>query len=148
VAHYLFNFVTVGTPGAPARREQAAGFLRAGTWGIEADAPHRNALARGDLVLIYLGAPEREFIGHAELASAVHTWTPSEAQEYPGDCAGGVSLARVEHWDPPVPVQAVLSRIGPAEKARADFQVGVVGITAGEYEAALAARRDRAAAQT
>jgi hypothetical protein len=29
-------------------------------WGIDADERHRDALARGDLILIYLGAPVRE----------------------------------------------------------------------------------------
>ena len=50
-------------------REQATGFLRVRMWGIDADEPHRNPLAAGDLILVYLGAPERKFIGRAELAS-------------------------------------------------------------------------------
>ncbi|HEY6203534.1 MAG TPA: hypothetical protein VI056_10880 [Candidatus Limnocylindria bacterium] len=122
----------------PPRREQAAGFLRVKMWGIDADEPHRDALASGDLILIYLGAPEREFIGCAELASAVHVWTPSEAQMCPGDSRSGVLLAQVEEWDPPVPMNTVLSHIDPAGNARADFQAGVVRITANEYETALA----------
>jgi hypothetical protein len=85
VAHYLFNFVKGDAAKGPALREQATGFLRVRMWGIDADERHGNALAAGDLVLIYLGAPAREFIGRAELASAVHDWTPSEAQVYPGD---------------------------------------------------------------
>ena len=96
VAHYLFNFVKEDAAKGPALLEQAAGFLRVRMWGIDADEPHRNALASGDLILIYLGAPEREFIGRAELASAVHDWTPSEAQVYPGDSPSGVLLAQVE----------------------------------------------------
>lgn len=112
-------------------------------WGIDADEPHRNALAAGDLVLVYLGAPERNFIGRAELASAAHDWTLSEAQAYSGDCAGGVLLAQVEEWDPPVAMSTVLSRIDPAENARADFEAGVVRITASEYEAALAVATGR-----
>ncbi len=67
VAHYLFNLAQ-----RPAVREQAAGFLRVRMWGIDADEPHRDALAAGDLILIYLGPPEREFIGRAKLASAAH----------------------------------------------------------------------------
>jgi hypothetical protein len=113
-------------------------------WGIDADESHRDALAAGDLVLVYLGAPDREFIGRAELASAVHDWTPSEAQVYPGDSPSGVSLAQVEEWDPPVPMNAVLSQIDPAENARADFETGVVRITANEYETALAVAAARA----
>ena len=138
VAHYLFNLVKPDPAKGPSLRGQAAEFLRVGMWSIDADEPHRTALAPGDLILIYLGAPEREFIGHAELASAVRDWTPSEAQVYPGDSSGGVLLALVEEWDPPVPMSAVLSQIDPAENAKADFQAGVVRITASEYEAALA----------
>ena len=138
MAHYLFNFVKGdGEPG-PGLREQATGFLRVRMWGIDADERHRNALAPGDLTLIYLGAPEREFIGRAELASAAHDWTPSEAEAYPGDSPGGVLLAQIEEWDPPVPMSAVLSQMDPTENAKAEFEAGVVRITANEYETALA----------
>ena len=41
-------------------------------------------------------------------------------------------------------MSAVLSQIDPAEKARADFDLGVVRITAGEYETALAVASGRA----
>jgi hypothetical protein len=112
-------------------------------WGIDADEPHCDALAAGDLVLVYLGAPGREFVGRAELASAVHDWTPSEAQAYPGDSPSGVSLAQVEEWDPPVPMSAVLSQIA-SETAKADFRTGVVRITAGEFETALVVATGRA----
>jgi hypothetical protein len=113
-------------------------------WGIDADEPQRDALAAGDLVLIYLGAPDRELIGRAELASAVHAWTPSEAQVYPGDSPSGVSLAQVDEWDPPVPMDAVLSQIDRSENARADFETGVVRITAKEFATALAVATERA----
>ena len=113
-------------------------------WGIDADERHRNALAAGDLILVYLGAPERTFIGRAELASAAHDWTPSEANVYPGDSLGGVLLTQVEDWDPPVPMSVVLSQIDPANNARADFEAGVVRITADEYETAVAVAEARA----
>jgi hypothetical protein len=111
-------------------------------WGIDTGERHRDALAPGDLVLVYLGAPVREFIGRAELASAAHRWTPTEEQLYPGDWPGGVLLAHVDEWDPPVPMHAVLSEIdSPA--AKAEFEAGVVQITPREYTAAVsvAARR-------
>ena len=136
VAHYLFNFVN--------GEAAAGGFLRVGLWGVDADEPHRDALAAGDLVLVYLGAPDRDLIGRAELASAVHDWTPSEAQMYPGDSPSGVSLAQVEEWNPPVPMNAVLSQIEPIGNARADFETGVVRITANEFETALAVAAGRA----
>ena len=138
VAHYLFNLVRGDAANGPALHELAAGFLGVSMWGIDAEEAHGHALAPGDQILIYLGAPERVFIGRAELASAVHDWTPSEAQAYPGDSARGVLLAQVEEWDPPVSMRTVLSRIGPSEKAKADFQAGVVRITANEYETTVA----------
>ena len=136
MAHYLFNFLN--------GREQAAALMRLRMWGVDTDEQHRDALAPGDLVLIYLGAPELEFIGRAELASAAHDWTPSEAAAYPGGSPGGVLLAQVEEWDPPVPMSAVLSQMDPAEKAKAEFDAGVVRITANEYETALAVAAERA----
>ena len=142
VAHYLFNFVRGYAAPRPALREQATGFLRVRMWGIYADEPHRNALVAGDLILVYLGAPERKFIGRAELASVSHDWTPSEAQVCPRNSPGGVLLAQVEEWDPPVPMSTVLSQIDPAENARADFEAGVVRITANEYETALSVAAD------
>ena len=144
VAHYLFNFVRADEAKERALRDEATGFLRARMWGIEAAERHRDALAAGDLVLIYLGAPE-EFIGRAELASAVHDWTPAEAQVYPGDSRGGVLLAQVEEWKPPVPMSNVLARMDPAEKAKAGFETGVVRITGSEYATALAVAAGRAA---
>jgi hypothetical protein len=144
VAHYIFNVVKPDSADGPSPRERAAEFMRVRMWGVHADEPHCNALASGDLVLIYLGAPEREFIGRAELASAVHEWTPSEIQVNPGDSPSGVLLAQVDAWDPPVPMNTVLAQIDPAENARADFEAGVARITVGEYETALAVAAGRA----
>ena len=138
MAHFLFNLVKRDAADGAAVRELAAGFLGVSMWGVDEDERHRDALAAGDLILIYLGAPERVFIGRAELASAVHAWTPFEAQLYPGDSTDGVSLAQVEEWDPPVPMKTVLSEMDPAENAKADFEAGVVRITANEYGTALA----------
>jgi len=140
VAHYIFNVVGDDAPA----RDRPTAFLRAGVWGVDRDEPHGGSLAAGDLVLIYLGAPWRELLGRAELASSVHDWTVAEAQVGPGEFRGGVALAKVEEWDPPVPMSAVLSQLDPAEKARADFDQGVVRITAGEYATALAVAAARA----
>ena len=97
----------------------------------------------------FLAAPEEEFIGCVELATAVHAWTPSEASAYPGDSAGGVLLARVSEWDLTVPMASVVQRIDPTgsnpivqENAALGFRMGVVLITAEEYENALALSRE------
>lgn len=137
MAYYLFTTSRGDSAAASSPRELATRLLRVGMWGLIADEPHRGALTPGDLILIYLGAPEREFIGCAQVASAAREWTPAEARVYPGDSQSGVVLTRVEEWHPPVPVDAVLTRIDPAENARADFEEGVVRITHNEYQAAL-----------
>ena len=136
---YILNSV----PGDAAQLERVAGLMRIRMWGVDADEPHRDALAAGDLVLFYLGAPSWVFVGRAELASAVHAWTPSEARAYPGDSSSGVLLAQVEEWDPPVAMDVVLSRLDPAAKARPDFEAGVVRITAHEHETVLAVAAER-----
>jgi hypothetical protein len=130
MAYYIFNVIEGGAA-------QATRLLRSSTWAIGPLEPHRDALAPGDVALVYLAAPERVFIGRAELASAVHDLTPAEAPASPGNSQSGVALTQYEEWDPPVPISAVLSRIDQSGGARADFEVGVVQITSGEYETAL-----------
>ena len=141
VARCLFNF----TDGD---REQAAALLDAKMWGIGGDERHRAAVAPGDLVLIYVEAC-RAFIGRAELATACHEWTPSEAEVYPGDSPSGVTLTDVEKWDVAVPMDSVVQRIDPTASnplvqanAARGFRAGVVRITEYEYEAVLALSRE------
>jgi hypothetical protein len=138
MAHFLFNF--------SGGRDAATALLRAKMWGIGSDERHRDELAPGDLVLIYI-ASERTFVGRAELASRARAWTPSEA--YPGDSQSGVLLSHVEEWDPPVPMDVVVARLDPTgsnpcvqANAKSGFQMGVVRITQDEYETALAAGRE------
>ncbi|HST25409.1 MAG TPA: hypothetical protein VLJ76_05425 [Gaiellaceae bacterium] len=137
MAHYIFNLMT-------GNASEAAGFLRARMWGVGAEEPHGDALGPGDLALVYLAAPVRTFVARAEVASPVHEWTPAEEHAYPGYSAGGVLLGHVEEWDPPVPMSAVLSKIDRSAGARSDFETGVVRITAGEYETAVAVAAERA----
>jgi hypothetical protein len=142
MAHYLFNF-------SAGDRRQATAVLRANMWGVGRDERYRDALARGDLALIYLPAPEAEFIGCAVLATAVHDWTPSEADAFPGGSPSGVLLSHVEEWDPAVRMEAVARRIDPTASnplvqanATAGFRTGVVQITGAEYEHTLALSRE------
>jgi hypothetical protein len=142
MAHFLFNF-------SDGDRQQASAHLGARMWGVGRDERHRDELAPGDLALIYVAAPEARFIGRAEVATEVHDWTPSEAEAYPGDPPTGVLLSHVEEWHPAVPMDAVVQRIDPTASnplvqanAAAGFRMGVVRITRGEYEAALALSRE------
>ena len=116
--------------------------------GVGRNEEHWDALAPGDLALIYLSAPEAECIDRAELATRVHDWTPAEATAYSGDSVSGVLLAHVEERDRPLPMDAVLRRIDPTASnplvqtnAAVGFRTGVVRITGDEYEIALALSR-------
>jgi len=135
MAYYIFN--VRGGDASPATQ-----LLRNKVWPIHDQEPHRDALAPGDLALVYLAAPQGMFIGRAELASPVHDWTAAEAQVYASNAPCGVSLAQVEEWDPPVPMRNVLSQIDQSAGARADFEDGVVRITKEEYVTALSVAAD------
>jgi hypothetical protein len=102
VAYYLFNFTQKGAEKGRTLREQATELLEARLWGIGDKTANRDVLAPGDHVLIYVGAPEREFIGHAVLDSGTHAWSPAEAQRYPGDFSHGVAFSEAHPWPSPV----------------------------------------------
>src|SRR5512133_2721849 len=111
MGHYLFNFAKKGAAKGKTLREQAAELLHVKMWGIGAKAPNRQSLAPGDLILIYVGAPEYELIGHAELGSAVHGWTPQEMAQYPGSFESGVVFKQAEAWPHPVSMNSVLPQL-------------------------------------
>lgn len=142
MAFWLFNLVP--TDSAPLRAgERAVELLEARRWEIGGDEPHRDALSPGDRVLIYLAAPARVFIARAELASPVQPLASDRPGPAEASGRSGVLLGEVEWWDPPVAMAAVLARIDPVNKAKADFDHGVVGITPDEFEAAIAAASSR-----
>ena len=80
-------------------------------WGIGGKTPNRGSLSAGDRVLIYTGAPEYAFIGHAELASTTHEWSLDESARYPGSFEGGVVFLTAEAWQHPVPMKTVLPQL-------------------------------------
>jgi len=137
VTHFIFNL-------ADGDREQAAAFLNAKMWAVGRVERHRDALAPGDLVLIYVARPQGEFIGRAELATAFHNWTPLEAEACPGDQSSGVLLADIEEWPRAVLMDVAVRRIDPTasnpyvQANAAGFRSGVVQITAEEYATVVA----------
>ncbi|GAA3701443.1 hypothetical protein GCM10022204_17830 [Microlunatus aurantiacus] len=133
MAYFLFNV----RDGDAAR---AALLLRAGWWPVDVGEPHRNSLTSGDLVLVYVAAPSRFFLGRAVLASDVQDRDSSERAD---TATGRVTVTGVEEWDPPVPMAGVLARIDRSAGARADFATGVVRITEEEYTAALSVAAER-----
>jgi predicted type IV restriction endonuclease len=135
MGYYLFNFSKKGATRSKTLREQAAELLDVKMWGIGAKTPNRLSLAPGDCVLVYVGAPERAFIGHAELESRTHEWTPDEAARYPGSFEGGVLFSHAEIWSHPLPMKTVLPELALKEtNPGAHFFSGVVRISKEDYE--------------
>jgi hypothetical protein len=136
----LFNFSKKGAAKGRTLREQASELLEVRLWGIGAKTPNRKSLTAGDRVLIYVGAPEYEFIGHAELASPAHQWAPEEAARYPGSFEGGVAFQSADAWQHPVPILTILPKLAMSEKnPGAHFFSGVIRITQDDYATAVQA---------
>ena len=139
--HFILNL-------SDGNREQAASLLRVKMWALERDEHHCNALAPGDLTLIHVGRPQCEFIGHAELATAFHDWTPVEFEACPSERSSGVLFVDVEEWPRALPLDAVVQRIDPTasnpyvQANAAGFRSGIVLITAEEYATAVALGRE------
>jgi len=140
--HFIFNF-------ADGDRERAAWLLHAKTWVLGRDERHCDALAAGDLVLVFI-ALTREFVGRARLATAFLDPIPVDGATS-GPAVSGVLLDDVEEWTSGVPLDVAVQRIDPTasnpyvQANAAGFRAGVVQITVGEYDTVMALHEEAAA---
>ena len=138
--HFIFNL-------ADGDRERAKSFLHAKRWVVNRDERHRDALAPGDLALVFV-ALTREFVGRAELKSTFLDPMPSDPAAS-GPATSGVLLGHVEDWTSGVPLDVAVQRIDPmgsnpsVQANAAGFHAGVVQITVNEYDIVMSLR-DRA----
>ena len=138
--HFIFNL-------ADGDRERARSFLHAKRWMVSREERHRDAIAPGDLALIFV-ALTREFIGRAELKTAFLDPMPSDPANS-GRAVSGVLLVDVEDWTSGVPLDVAVQRIDPkgsnpyVQANAAGFHAGVVRITVNEYDIVVSLR-DRA----
>jgi hypothetical protein len=128
--HFIFNL-------AEGDRERAKGFLHAKRWPINGKERHRDALAPGDLALVFV-ALTHEFVGRATVTSAF--LNPMSLDPITsGPAAGGVLLDDVEDWTNGVPLDVAAHRIDPegsnpyVQENAAGFRAGVVQITVKEF---------------
>ena len=142
VAYFLFNFTKSGAKKDKPLREQAAVLMKLKLWGIGEKTPNKEHLAAGDRVLIYVGVPEQEFIGHATILKPVHQWDPSEAAVYPEDqWPSGITFGDATVWDEPVSLKAVWPQMpSSSNNPEAHFFAGVMQIKQKDFEVALAER--------
>jgi hypothetical protein len=140
MGHYLFNFTRRNAEKGRPLRNQAAELAALKLWGIGEDAPNRGSLLAGDRVLLYVGAPEKEFIGQAVLASGAHPWTSDEGSCYPGGMTSGVAFSEVDLWEHPLSLQAAMPGLD-LEKTnpKALFFSGVTKVTQHDFQAIVAA---------
>ncbi len=135
--HFIFNL-------ADGDRQRATSYLHAKRWAVGRDERHRDALAPGDLALVFV-ALTREFVGRAEIKSAFLDPMPSEpAASGPATC--GVLLGDVEDWPSGVPLAVAIERIDPTksnpfvQRNAAGFHAGLVQITVKEYDIVVSLR--------
>ena len=76
--HFILNL-------ADGDRERAKSFLHAKRWVVSRDERHRDALAPGDLALVFV-ALTREFVGRAELKTTFLDPMPSDPPAVSGCC--------------------------------------------------------------
>ena len=133
--HFIFNL-------ADGDRERAKSFLHAKRWVVSRDERHRDALAPGDLALVFV-ALTREFVGRAELKTTFIDPMPSDPATS-GPAVSGVLLGDVEQWPSGAPLDVAVQRIDPTasnpyvQANAAGFRAGVVQITVNEYDTVLA----------
>ena len=132
--HFILNLID-------GDRERAVSFLGAKRWMVGHEERHRDVLAPGDLVLIFVAATS-EFVGRAKLETAfVNSLSVDPAASAPP--VSGVLLADVDKWTTGVPLAVAIQRIDPTasnpyvQANAAGFRSGVIQITAAEYDKVL-----------
>lgn len=109
MASYILNFTRGGTKEKKAMPAQARQLLELGLWGIPPNAQLRNKIAPGDHVLVFIGAPDRVFVGDALVQSGYHPWTPDEAARYPmtSTFEHGITLTQARVWPKALQIMSV-----------------------------------------
>src|SRR3954470_15078237 len=102
--HFIFN-LTDGD------RERARSFLHAKRWVVGRDERHRDAIAPGDVAVVFV-ALTREFVGRGKLKTTFLDPMPSDPAA-PGRAVSGVLLVGFEHWTSGVPLDVAVQRIDP-----------------------------------
>ena len=102
--YFIFNLVD-------GDRERAASFLNAKRWVVGREERHRDALAPGDLALVFV-ALTREFVGRVELKTTSLDPIASDPATS-GPAVSGVLLREVEDWRSGVPLDVAVKRIDP-----------------------------------
>jgi hypothetical protein len=132
--YFIFNLVD-------SDRERAETFINAKRWVVGREERHRDALASGDLVLVFVAATS-EFVGRAKLETAFLDPIPVDPAAS-GPAVSGVLLADADAWTSGVPLAVAVQRIDPmgsnpyVQANAAGFRSGVVQITAEEYDKVL-----------
>jgi hypothetical protein len=147
VASWILNFTKGGAKLKKQLPQQAQELVRVGLWGIPPTAQAKDKLAAGDRVLVYVGAPDRVFVGRAGIAAPWHAWSADESAKYPmtSSFAAGIALRDGSVWDKPVPLTAVWPQTeGANTNPKALWYGAAVRVAEADYD--LIARAGAAAA--
>jgi len=84
---------------------------------VSRDERHRDALAAGDLVLVFV-ALTREFVGRAEIKTTFLDPMPPDPTPS-GPAVSGVLLGDIEDWTSGVPLDVAVQRIDQGKRPAA-----------------------------
>jgi hypothetical protein len=119
--------------------EQAADLLDLRLWGLSDENQVRGSFREGDEVVVYAGAPEKAFVGHAVLASGFHRWSSGERRIYTsefGEFSSGLAFSAARVWEEHLSLEEAWSLIG---RPPLEFLRRAPDLSEQEFEALLAA---------
>jgi predicted type IV restriction endonuclease len=151
MANYILNFTRRGTKDKKAMPAQARLLLEVGLWGVPPTAQLREKLVAGDRVLIFVGAPDRVFLGDAIVAVGYHGWTKEETVLYPMTSTfdHGIRLAEARVWHKPLPIGSVWSETqGAKSNPKALWYGAITSLSAADADLILSIGRNGAAPVT
>jgi hypothetical protein len=122
MAHFI-AYATEGGTSEPARMlAQVHGMLRLSLWGVPSTAQLRARLLPGDGLVIAVGAPYKQFIGDAVLASRFRKLADAQRVALPPGLGfdHGLTLTRARVWSAPVSI----AEIWPYTSAPTSFNGG------------------------
>src|SRR5437868_6764675 len=118
MAHYL-AYATKARASSPRKLlAEVHTMLTIGLWGIPTTALLRTKLLPGDGLIVAVGAPYRQFVGDAVLASRYRRFSEEDLALLPPalSFAHGVGLTRARIWPHPKPIAELWPRTTAAKR--------------------------------
>ena len=123
MAHYLAYATEAGTSRPREMVSQVHRILTLGLWGVPTTAQLKMRLLPGDGLIVAVGAPYRQFVGDAVIASRYRKFSEAEISGLPPGLAfdHGLTLSRAQIWQRAAPIEALWQRTTKAKNNKQAF---------------------------